>query len=114
MKEKELFIWPLQSHLSSPSGAEAKEGIKCGTRKLHMPWREEIIATGRQKKGSNLDWRIWEGLVEEVACELRLKDRWWGFQEAEVKETCIQGQKEKDTFQAEETTGAKEQGSKAM
>ena len=75
MKEKELFIWPLQSHLSSPSGGEAKESIKYGTRKLHMPLREEIVATGRQKNGSNLAWRIWEGLVEDLACELRLKDR---------------------------------------
>lgn len=40
-------------------------------------------------------------------------DRQGGFQEAEVKATPIQGQKEKDAFQAVKTKVAKEQGSKA-
>lgn len=34
-----------------------------------MPLREEIIATEREKNESNLDWRIWEGFMEDLACE---------------------------------------------
>ena len=51
-----------------------------------MPSREKIIATGGQKIGRNLDWRIWEGFMEKLAYELRLKKE-------EVKETFIWGQK---------------------
>lgn len=51
--------------------------------------------------------------MEKMACELRVMDRQGGFPGAEVKATSIQGQKEKDAFQAEETRVAKEQGSKA-
>lgn len=47
-----------------------------------MPSREKIIATGGQKIGRSLDWRIWEGFVEKLAYELRLK-------KAEVKETFV-------------------------
>lgn len=46
-----------------------------------------------QKEGNNFDWRIWEGFMKELTCELRLKVRLGEFQEAEVKEACIQGQK---------------------
>lgn len=67
---------------SSPPSGEAKKSIKYGIRTLHMPSREKITATGGQTIGRNLDWRIWEGFVEKLAYELRLK-------KAEVKETFI-------------------------
>lgn len=63
--------------------------------------------------GSDLDQEIWEGFMEKLACELRLKDRQRGVQEAEAK-TYFLGQKEKDEFQAEETRGVKEQECKMI
>lgn len=63
--------------------------------------------------GSDSDQEIWEGFMEKLACELRLKDRQGRVQEAEVK-TCFLGQKEKDEFQAEETRGIQEQGCKTI
>ena len=59
-----------------------KKSIKDRIRTLHMPSREKISATGGQKIGRNLDWRIWEGFMEKLAYEWRLK-------KAEVKETFI-------------------------
>lgn len=96
-------IQPISRSLSSGGGS--KECIKYDTRRLHIALREGIIVRGRQKNENSLDWKIWEGFMEEVACEVRLKDRWGGFQEE-----YIQGQEEKDTFQVEKQEGLKQYG----
>lgn len=77
-------------------GGDSKESINIipGNCTCHQE-KKLFPQADRGSNGSSLEWKIWEGFMEELACELRVMDRVGGFPEAEMKAISIQGQKEK-------------------